>query len=211
MRAAMYTRVSTDKQDTENQKAVLRQVAERRGWEIVSDYEDAGISGSKGRDKRPAFDRALKDASRRRYDVLLVWSMDRLGRSVLHVANAMAELDAAGVALYTDKESVDATTPHGKAMLQMAVVFAELERSMIRQRVIAGLDRVRKEGRSLGRPKIGREHNLIERKARKAQRDKAESMLRSGNSLNSVMRETGLGSNLVQKLSKLIRAENKGE
>lgn len=96
MRAALYLRVSTtDAQTTENQRMALAKVAQHRGWEIVQTYEDAGISGAKGRDKRPAFDRMLTDAVRRRFDVLMVWSIDRLGRSVLHVANAMAEMDAA--------------------------------------------------------------------------------------------------------------------
>src|SRR5665213_2765724 len=102
MRAALYLRVSTsDRQTTENQRRVLAKVAEHRGWEIVQTYEDFGISGAKGRDKRPAFDQMLKDAVRRKFDVMMCWSIDRLGRSVLHVANAMAELDAAGVALYS--------------------------------------------------------------------------------------------------------------
>ena len=99
-RAAIYLRVSRDDQTTENQRLVLAKVAEHRGWPIVQTYEDQGISGAKGRDQRPAFDTMLKDAVRRQFDVLMVWSIDRLGRSVLHVANALAELDAAGVALY---------------------------------------------------------------------------------------------------------------
>lgn len=132
---------------------MLTTLAGHRGLQIVKEYEDAGISGGKGRDKRPAFDHMLKDAVRRRFDVCLVWSMDRLGRSVLHVAQAMAELDAAGVALISEQQGVDGTSPFGKAMMQMATVFAELERSMIRSRVMAGLDRVRVEGKkTLGRP-----------------------------------------------------------
>ena len=144
-RAALYLRVSTDGQTTDNQRRVLEEVAVRRGWSITATYADAGISGTKGRDKRPGFDAMLKDASRRRFDVLMFWSIDRLGRSTAAVASALAELDAAGVAIYADKEAVDATTPHGKAMLQMAAVFAELERAMIRERVIAGLARVKAE------------------------------------------------------------------
>src|ERR1700692_3154083 len=114
------------------------------------------ISGRKGRDKRPTFDLMLKDAMRRRFDVCLVWSMDRLGRSVLHVAQAMAELDAAGVALISEQQGIDGTGPFGRAMMQMATVFAELERSMIRSRVMAGLDRVREQGKRLGRPSVAR-------------------------------------------------------
>src|ERR1700740_455732 len=104
LRAALYLRVSTtDGQTTDNQRLALTKVAGHRGWEIVQTYEDAGISGAKGREKRPAFDQMLKHAVRRRFDIMMVWSIDRLGRSVLHVANAMAELDAAGVALYSDQ------------------------------------------------------------------------------------------------------------
>ena len=101
----------------------LAAVAAHRGWMIVQTYEDTGISGAKGRDKRPAFDQMLKDAVRRKFDICMVWSIDRLGRSVLHVANAMAELDAAGVALYSDQQAIDSTSPFGKAMIQMACVF----------------------------------------------------------------------------------------
>jgi hypothetical protein len=131
MRAALYLRVSTtDRQTTENQRRVLAKVAEHRGWEIVQSYEDFGISGAKGRDKRPAFDQMLKDAVRRKFDVTMCWSIDRLGRSVLHVANAMAELDAAGVALYSDQQALDSTSPFGKAMIQMACVFVALQSTM---------------------------------------------------------------------------------
>ena len=153
-RAAIYLRVSRDDQTTENQRLVLARVAEHRGWIIVQTYEDQGISGAKGRDQRPAFDQMLKDAVRRRFDVLMVWSIDRLGRSVLHVANALAELDAAGVALYSDQQTIDSTTLMGHAMIQMASVFGEQERHIIRSRVIAGLDRVREQGKKLGRPKV---------------------------------------------------------
>jgi DNA invertase Pin-like site-specific DNA recombinase len=137
-RVALYFRVSTDGQTTSNQQLALAEVAARRGWQVVQIYEDAGISGAKGRDKRAGLDAAMKDATRRRFDVLAVWSIDRLGRSTATVAAVLAELDAAGVAIYADREAMDATTPHGRAMLQMAAVFAELERGMIRERVNAG-------------------------------------------------------------------------
>ena len=150
---AIYLRVSRDDQTTENQRLVLARVAEHRGWVIVQSYEDHGISGAKGREQRPAFDQMLKDAVRHRYDILMVWSIDRLGRSVLHVANALAELDAAGIRLYCDREGINSSTPMGRAMIQMASVFGEQERSMLRSRVLAGLDRVREQGKKLGRPK----------------------------------------------------------
>ena len=120
VRAAIYLRVSRDDQTTENQRLVLARVAGHRGWLIVQTYEDQGISGAKGRDQRPAFDAMLKDAVRRRYDILMVWSIDRLGRSVLHVANALAELDGASIRLYCDQQGIDSSTPMGRAMIQMA-------------------------------------------------------------------------------------------
>jgi DNA invertase Pin-like site-specific DNA recombinase len=188
----MYLRVSRDIQTTENQRIVLAKLAERRGFEIVREYEDAGISGGKGRDKRPAFDQMLKDAMRRRFDVLLIWSMDRLGRSVLHVAQAMAELDAAGVALISEQQGIDSTGPFGRAMAQMATVFAELERSMIKSRVIAGLDRVRAEGRkTLGRPKVSS-------KTEQAIRDH----LAAGHGVLKVAKLVGVGSGTVQRVKK---------
>ena len=119
VRAATYLRVSREDQITENQRLVLAKVAEHRGWLIVQTYEDQGISGAKGRDQRPAFDTMLKDAVRRRFDVLMVWSIDRLGRSVLHVANALAGTRMLrGVALYSDQQAIDNTTPTmGRAMI----------------------------------------------------------------------------------------------
>ena len=191
LRAAIYLRVSRDSQTTDNQRIVLIKLAERRGFEIVHQYEDQGISGGKGRDKRPAFDQMLKEAMRRRFDVLLVWSMDRLGRSVLHVAQAMAELDAAGVALISEQQGIDGTGPFGRAMMQMATVFAELERSMIRSRVMAGLDRVREQGGKLGRPSVGRK---VE--------DAIRQQLDAGHGILKVAKIVGCGSGTVQRVKR---------
>ena len=190
-RAAMYLRVSRDDQTTENQRLVLARVAEHRGWVIVQTYEDQGISGAKGRDQRPAFDRMLKDAVRGRFQVLMVWSIDRLGRSVLHVANALAELDAAGVSLYSDQQGIDSTSPMGRAMLQMASVFGEQERQMIRSRVQAGLDRCRAQGTKLGRPKVGR-------KVEEAIRHH----LSAGHGILKVAAMVGVGSGTVQRVKR---------
>jgi DNA invertase Pin-like site-specific DNA recombinase len=195
LRAAIYPRVSRDSQTTENQRVVLTRLAERRGFEIVHQYEDQGISGGKGRDKRPAFDRMLKDAMRRRFDVCLVWSMDRLARSVLHVAQAMAELDAAGVALISEQQGIDGTGPFGRAMMQMATVFAELERSMIRSRVMAGLDRVREQGKKPGRPSVGRK---VEETIRQ--------QLDAGHGILKVAKMVGVGSGTVQRVKREMAA-----
>jgi DNA invertase Pin-like site-specific DNA recombinase len=197
MRAALYLRVSTtDGQTTENQRMALAKVAGHRGWEIVQTYEDAGISGAKGRDQRPAFNRMLKDAVRRRFDVLMVWSIDRLGRSVLHVATAMAEMDAAGVALYSDQQAIDSTSPFGKAMIQMACVFGELEREMIRARVVAGLNRGREQRvKKLGRPSVGRK---VEETIRRH--------LGAGHDILKVAKLTGCGSGTVQRVKREMAA-----
>lgn len=153
-RAAIYLRVSTDGQTTENQRLELMAVAERSGWEIVEVYEDAGISGAKGRDKRPAFDRLNKDATRRKFDVVLAWSVDRLGRSLQDLVAFLSEVHALGVDLYLHQQGVDTTTPAGKGMFQMLGVFAEFERAMIQERVKAGLARARSQGKTLGRPGV---------------------------------------------------------
>ena len=153
-RAAIYVRVSTDKQTVENQVRELRQIAERRGWEVVEVYNDAGISGSKGRDQRPGLDRMLKDASKRHFDVVMAWAIDRLGRSLIDLLGTVQHLEACHVDLYLDQQAIDTTTPTGKLMFQITGAFAEFERSMIRQRVNAGLKRAIEQGKQLGRPRI---------------------------------------------------------
>jgi DNA invertase Pin-like site-specific DNA recombinase len=152
-RAALYLRVSTREQSTDAQRAELEAAAGRAGWEIVEVYEDAGISGTKGRDKRPAFDRMLRDATRRRFDIVAAWALDRLGRSLQHLVPTLAEMKAAGVDLYLHQQAIDTTTPSGKAFYGMLGVFAEFERDMIAARVQAGLDQARAKGKRLGRPR----------------------------------------------------------
>jgi DNA invertase Pin-like site-specific DNA recombinase len=151
-RAAIYLRVSTDKQTIENQLRELRQIAERRGWEVVHEYQDAGISGSKGREARPGLDEMLKDAQRRRFDIAMAWAIDRLGRSLIDLLGTIQALEACGVDLYLDQQSIDTTTPTGRLTFQITGAFAEFERSMIRQRVRAGLKRAVESGKQLGRP-----------------------------------------------------------
>lgn len=155
-KAAIYARVSTNGQDTENQISQLREVAERKGWEIAQIYIDHGISGAKGRDQRPQFDALIKDATkiRRPFDVIMCWSVDRLGRSLTDLVAFLAEVQSGGVNLYMHQQQVDTTTPAGKAMFQMLGVFAEFERSLIVSRVNAGLDRARAKGVRLGRRPI---------------------------------------------------------
>jgi DNA invertase Pin-like site-specific DNA recombinase len=124
-RAALYVRVSTDHQTVENQVSELRQVAERRGWQVVEIYKDAGISGAKGRDKRPGLDAMLKDASRRKFDVIMVWAIDRLGRSLIDLLGTIQHLEVCGVDLYLEQQHLDTTTPTGKLLFQITGAFAE--------------------------------------------------------------------------------------
>jgi DNA invertase Pin-like site-specific DNA recombinase len=153
-RAAIYARVSTDGQTTDNQLRELRQVAERNGWEIIQEHIDKGISGAKGREQRPAFDALWKGATRRDFDVVMVWAVDRLGRSLGHLVNFLSELHAKKVDLFIYQQGVDTTTPGGKALFGMMGVFAEFERSMIQERVRSGIKRFRANGRRWGRRTI---------------------------------------------------------
>ena len=118
-RVALYVRVSTDHQSVENQVRELTQVAERRGWQVVETYRDAGISGAKGRDKRPGLDAMLKDATRRKFDILMAWAIDRLGRSLIDLLGTIEHLEFAGVDLYLDQQNIDTTTPMGKLLFQI--------------------------------------------------------------------------------------------
>jgi DNA invertase Pin-like site-specific DNA recombinase len=152
-RVAIYTRVSTDQQTPKNQERELREIAAREGWQIVEVYCDHGISGAKGRKSRPAFDALCKDAARRRFDMVMAWSVDRLGRSLQDLIAFLSELHSLGVDLFLHQQGLDTTTPAGKALFQMMGVFAEFERAMIRERVNAGLARARSEGKTLGRPR----------------------------------------------------------
>ncbi|KJS42459.1 MAG: resolvase [Rhodospirillaceae bacterium BRH_c57] len=153
-RVAIYARVSTDQQTVQNQLADLQAVAERSGWTIVKVFQDEGISGAKGRDQRPAFDSLLKAATRREFDLIAAWAVDRLGRSLQDLVGFLSEVQAAGVDLYLHQQSLDTSTPAGRALFQILGVFSEFERSMIRARVIAGLERRKAQGHKLGRPNL---------------------------------------------------------
>jgi DNA invertase Pin-like site-specific DNA recombinase len=150
-RVGVYLRVSTDGQTTENQRRELEAVAARSGWEVVDLYEDAGISGSNGREKRPGLDRLLKDATARKINMIAAWSVDRLGRSLQHLVGLLNELQALNCHLYLHQQAIDTTTPTGRAMFQMCGVFAEFERAIIVERVNSGLARAKAKGVKLGR------------------------------------------------------------
>jgi DNA invertase Pin-like site-specific DNA recombinase len=153
-RAGLYLRVSTVDQTTANQERELRQAAERAGWQVIKVYRDHGISGAKGRDKRPAFDALHRAAARREFDIVMAWSVDRLGRSLKDLVNFLDDLRALNVDLFLKTQGIDTTIPSGKAMFGMLSVFADFERSIIQERVRAGLARAKGEGKTLGRPKI---------------------------------------------------------
>jgi DNA invertase Pin-like site-specific DNA recombinase len=152
VKVAIYSRVSTDHQTTENQERELRAIADRMGWTVVKVYQDQGVSGAKSRENRPAFDALCKDASRRQFDLIAAWSVDRLGRSLQDLVGFLTEVHALGINLFLHQQGVDTTTPAGKALFQMMGVFAEFERAMIQDRVRAGLERAKAQGKALGRP-----------------------------------------------------------
>lgn len=152
MRVAIYTRVSTNHQTTENQRLELRRVAECRGWKIVKEYTDEGISGAASRKDRPALDGMLKAATRREFDLVATFAVDRLGRSLQHLLETVTELHSVGCELYFHQQAIDSSTPAGQLALSVFGAMAQFERSLLRERVAAGLARAKANGTKLGRP-----------------------------------------------------------
>ena len=188
-RVAIYARVSTGEQTPDNQLQELRAVAKRMGWEIVEEYIDHGISGAKGRDQRPAYDRLYTAVVRREFDLIMAWSVDRLGRSLQQLVEWLSDLHAKGIDLYLHQQGIDTTTPAGKAMFQMCGVFAEFERAMIQERVKAGLERARAQGKTLGRPR-----------APKSVEEAIRSARAQGKGIKKISRELGVGVSTVQRV-----------
>jgi DNA invertase Pin-like site-specific DNA recombinase len=151
MRAAVYARVSTSDQTCENQLLELRRYCDARGWTIGREFVDTGVSGTK--ERRPALDELVKDAKRRRFDVLLVWRLDRLGRNLRHLILMLDDLQATGLAFVSLSEGIDATTPSGRLQLHVLGAIAEFERARIAERVRLGMARARTQGKHLGRPR----------------------------------------------------------
>lgn len=189
-RVAIYCRVSTDLQTTTNQEIELKAVADRAGWEIVETYVDQGISGAKSRKDRPAFDRLLKDGSRRKFDLIACWSVDRLGRSLRDLIDFLQEVHALGIGLFLHQQGIDSTTPAGTAMFQMLGIFSQFELAMARERVLAGLARARSQGKVLGRPRMAAE------KTRAIQ----ASLLKGGQSLRQIAAQHRVGLGTVQRM-----------
>jgi DNA invertase Pin-like site-specific DNA recombinase len=188
-RVAIYIRVSTSKQDTDNQRRELEAVAKRSGWEIVRVYEDAGISGAKGRDQRPGLDAMMKGVNSKEFDLVASWSVDRLGRSLTDLLNILQALHEKGVGLFLHQQGLDTSTTAGKAMFQMLGVFAEFERGIIRERVNAGLARARANGTKLGRRRI---NPSVEKRILEL-RDEGDGILKIG-------RKLGVGTSVVQRV-----------
>ena len=189
MRVAIYSRVSTHEQTTENQVRELTAWADRAGHEVVTIYDDNGVSGAKGREYRKEFDKLLKGAVRREFDLVAAWSVDRLGRSLQDLVGFLTELHDAGVDLYLHQQALDTTTPSGRAMFQMMGVFAEFERSMISERVKSGLARTKAKGTKLGRPMTSPHTEAQILKLR----SKGMGMLKIG-------KELGVGTSVVQRV-----------
>src|SRR6202790_3360030 len=190
-KVALYLRVSTDSQTTDNQRRELEAVAKRSGWQIVKTYEDAGISGAKGRDKRPGLDAMMKAVNAKEFQMVAAWSVDRLGRSLTDLLAILQALHDKGVDLFLHQQGLDTSTTAGRAMFQMLGVFAEFERGIIRERVNAGLARARANGTKLGRRRAAPavEAHILELKA------KGDGMLKIG-------RKLGIGTSVVQRVFK---------
>lgn len=189
MRVALYLRISPNVLTTENQRLALQDVAANRGWQIVDVYEDTNISGAKGRDQRPAFDRLLRDAAKGKFDMIAAWSVDRLGRSLRDLVGFLGDLQAFNVGLFLHQQSLDTSTPSGRAMFSMCGIFAEFEQEMIRARVHAGLARARSQGKTLGRPRAS--DNTVEQiRALRAQ----------GIGMGKIARQIGCGKSVVQRV-----------
>lgn len=192
-RVALYLRVSTDAQTVENQRLELQAVADRLGWTIVAALADEGISGAKGRDQRPGYNALMTMVTRREIDMVMAWSVDRLGRSLQHLVGFLSEINERSVDLYLHVQGLDTSTPSGRAMFAMLGVFAEFERSILRDRIMAGLARSTKKS---GRPPLDADK---ERRARK--------LLASGSSINATAKTLKIGVATVHRLRTRMMAD----
>lgn len=189
MKVAIYLRVSTGVQTVENQRLDLQKVAESRGWEIVAEYADEGISGVKGRDKRPAFDQLCKDATRGKFKLIAVWKLDRLSRSTRDLANFSGDMADIGVDLYIHDQAIDTSTATGKMFYSVLSGIAQFERDLTRERVMVGLERARAKGKTLGRPKTSNRKEAQIRHLRG-----------QGKGIRKIASELGCGVSVVQRV-----------
>lgn len=188
-RVAIYTRVSTGEQTTGSQTHALMEVAEKSGWEIIHTFEDRAVSGSVSRTSRPAFKALLEACTRREIDIIACWSIDRLGRSLQDLVGFLQDVESLGVDLYMHKQSIDTGTPSGKLLFHICGVFAEFERSIISERVRAGLEKAKANGKTLGRPKTDpkTEQAIL-------------NMLKEGHGILKTAKTIGVGSSVVQRI-----------
>ena len=193
-KVVIYCRTSTtDNQTTENQVRHLTDIANKSGWSLTHIFDDTGISGTKGRNERPAFNLLLQGIARREFDMVLAWSVDRLGRSLPDLVGFLGELQSAKIDLYLHQQGLDTSTPSGRMMFQMLGIFAEFERSMIVARVKAGLERTRSKGTILGRPAMP-PHRL----------EATKRLLATGKGIREVSRLVGISPASVSKIAKSI-------
>lgn len=186
----LYGRVSTNNQSVSNQLHDLKEVCERNGWTIVDEYIDEGISGTHGRDKRPEFDRLLKDVNRKKFDGILVWDISRLGRSLQHLVSFLNDVMSKDIDLYIHKQGIDTSTPTGKMMYGFISVMSEYERTLIVERVKSGLETAKRRGKKLGRPTNVNDDT----------RNVVVELRKSGMSLNKICKTVGIGSGTVYRL-----------
>lgn len=199
MTVAIYARVSTsgNGQSPEMQLLELREYCARRGWTIVGEYVDVGYSGAK--DRRPELDKLLSAARRRKFDAILCWKLDRIGRSLKHLVNLLAELEALGVALVSFSDNLDLSTPQGRLMFQIIAAMSEFERALVQERVKAGLKNARAHGKKLGRPRA-----IVDA-------DRISCLRAQGRSIREIANELGHSRSLVHKTlanSRLSRVAN---
>jgi DNA invertase Pin-like site-specific DNA recombinase len=188
-RVAIYIRVSTDGQTVENQLRELQAVADRLGWTVVATFSDQGISGAKGRDQRPGFDQMLRGVARKEFDIIAAWSVDRLGRSLQHLVTFLAEINARCVDLYLHTQGLDTSTPAGRALFGMLSVFSEFERAILVDRVKAGLNRAKSQGRHCGRPPLA-----------PTKVEAVRALLGTGMSLSQIAKKVGVGVATVHRV-----------
>lgn len=191
---AIYARVSTDSQTVENQLQELHAVAQRNGWIVVAVHTDEGISGAKGRDKRPGYDALLTGVARKDYEMIACWSVDRLGRSLPHLVGFLGDIQAKGVDLYLHQQGLDTSTPSGRMLFQMLGVFAEFERAIITSRIKAAHDRCRVKGVRIGRPPMA-----------VSRVEKVERALKGGHSIRAVAAATGVSTATVQRVKRSMQ------
>ena len=195
-RAVLYLRVSKHEQTIENQRIELERVAKAKGWKVIATFKDEGVSGAFGREVRAQYDSMLKQGVQAKFDVVLAWDVSRLSRSLVDLVTTLDELHACGIDLYLHQQAIDTTTPAGKAMFQMCGVFAEFERGILSERVKAGLNRAKQQGKTLGRPvKLTNVKKLLEARQR-------------GRTIRQIAEENNLSVGKVHKVLNEIEGNN---